>query len=59
MPPCRTTFDENRVHPWTRGDFRGVSGYIPQLPRAHLVQGGNHTLSDEAVLPEGSALVKN
>jgi hypothetical protein len=24
MPRCGTTFDENSVPPWTRGDFRGV-----------------------------------
>jgi hypothetical protein len=24
MPRCGTTFDENAVPPWTRGDFRGV-----------------------------------
>ena len=24
MPRCGTTFDENIVLPWTRGDFRGV-----------------------------------
>jgi hypothetical protein len=23
MPRCGTTFDENIVPPWTRGDFRG------------------------------------
>ena len=29
MPRCGTTFDENSVPPWTRGDFRGFWG--PQL----------------------------
>jgi len=30
MLRCDTTFDENPVPPWTRGDFRGVWGSDPQ-----------------------------
>jgi hypothetical protein len=33
MSLCGTTFDEDNVPPWTRGDFRGVMevGGDPQL----------------------------
>ena len=34
MARCGATFDEDRVPPWIRGDFRGVWEGIPTHPGA-------------------------
>ena len=36
MPRCGTTFDENSLPPWTRGDFRGFGSGLCGRPSEPL-----------------------
>jgi hypothetical protein len=48
MPRCGATFDEDRVPPWIRGDFRGVLGGEYQPTPALRASDGGHFKADSA-----------
>jgi len=48
MPPGGSTFDENSVLAWTRGDFRGVwEGETIQTPALRAAVGLARSVADE------------